>query len=228
MPITLITGAGRGIGKVIAIELAKNGYDVIVTARHMKGLTETANEIKKLGRKVICIKANLENKKEITELIKKSIRKFKRVDLLINNAGVAYGGDFSDNNESEIEKTINVNLRGLILCTKAILPYMLKQKSGIIINISSVVGKHGHPGLAVYSATKFGVIGFTEALAQEIEKNGIKAFTVCPDGTNTKMYWDLFHNKAKFDSIDVALEILHLLKNINKIPVGSAINVKKY
>lgn len=228
MPVALVTGSGRGIGRAIAIELAKKGYDIVLASRSEKELKERENEVKKFGVKTLLVKTDLKEKEQIINLVKETIKKFKRIDLLINNAGVAYFGEFSQNKEKEIREQIEVNLLGVIFCTKEVLPYMLKQKSGVIINISSGVGKQGHPELAVYSATKFGVIGFTESLALEIESQGVKVFAICPIGTNTKMYWDMFHRKATHDPEDVALEVMELLKNVDKIPVGSAIDVKKH
>jgi len=228
MKTALITGSTRGIGRAIALELAKMDYNIILNSVSGEHMDEVKKEIENLGKEVIGIKADLRKKDEIKKLIEKSIKKFGKIDLLINNSGVAYFGDFSENTEEQIDNTLDVNIKGLIYCTKEIIPHMLKEKSGIIINIASGLGKHTEPGLAVYCASKFAVVGFTKAIADELEQKGIKVFSVYPTGTTTRMYKQLFGKKGVHEPEDVALEVRELLENIDDNPVGSAIDVKKH
>ncbi|MEW5996022.1 MAG: SDR family oxidoreductase [Candidatus Micrarchaeota archaeon] len=226
--IAVVTGGGRGIGRAIAIELARNGADVAISARHRDELDNTAGEITSLGRNVLVVRADVAKDADRKKLVSSALGEFGRIDILINNAGVAWPDDFFLS-EKEIDATIDVNLRGLIYCTREVLPAMRRQKGGVIINISSEAGKHGYPDIPVYCATKFGVIGFTEALAQAVEKDGILVYAVCPTSTQTKM-WEQIAGKEPAAHVpdDVALEIMDLLKNAKKIAPGSAIDVRKH
>jgi 3-oxoacyl-[acyl-carrier protein] reductase len=124
---------------------------------------------------------------------------------------------------------IDVNFRGLIECTRAFLPRMLKRKKGIIINISSGAGKYGFPGMAVYCGTKFGVIGFSEALGREVAGSGVRVFAVCPGDTDTDMRHSLFPGEpAAYVPDDVAIEVMETIGNSDKIEPGSAIDVRKH
>jgi len=229
MSVAVITGSGRGIGKAIAIELAKNKYDIVLNSRTKKELQKTEDEIKEIGRKTLVIEGDVTDYDLRKSIIRRTIKKFHRIDVLVNNAGIAWGGDFKDNSGKQIDAMVDINLKALMHLTKDVLPVMLRQKSGIIINISSVAGKIAHGGLAVYCGTKFGVIGFTEAIAEELKGKGIRAYAICPTGTESKM-WKKLHPgyEAAHAPEDVAIEIRNLIKNPRKVPTGSAINVRKH
>lgn len=192
----IVTGSGRGIGKATAIALAKEGCNVVVCSRTAREIENTANEIKKLGSKAISVRADVSNSGDVRNLIKKTIDEFGSIGILVNNAGVAVYKPLIDTTEKEYDYVMNVNTKGVFLCTKEVLPHMIKQKSGVIVNISSALGKHGSKDFSAYSASKFGVIGLTESVAAELP-SGIKVYAVCPGGVATDMVKQII-GRAKF------------------------------
>jgi short-subunit dehydrogenase len=226
--LALITGGDRGIGFAIANKLAEKGADIIIAARNKKLLAEAVEKIKKHGVNAWAFECDVASKKDIKKLATE-VSKIGDLDTLINNAGVAYGKMLLKNSDEEISEMIDVNLRGVIDCTRAFLPKMVQRKKGMIINIASISGKHGYAELAVYCATKFGVVGFTEALAQEVQNDGVGVYAICPLGTATNMWYSLWGPDAKADYVpeDVAVEVFELIKNAKRIAPGSAIEVSK-
>lgn len=220
----IITGSARGIGRAIAIALAKEGCNIVVNSRTKKEVEATAKEIEKLGVSALPIVADISKEKDIEKIVEATMKKFGCIYILVNNAGVGLYKDFIEMSTEEINNTLDINLRGLILCTKAVLPIMLKQKYGRIINISSGAGKAGIAGLAVYCASKFGVIGFTEALADELPEN-IKVYAVCPGGVDTKMYVSMFGQHPSLKPEDIAKKALPLCMPDSKTRSGSSIEV---
>jgi len=229
MPVAVITGSGRGIGKAIALEFVKNRYHVVLNARSDKELRKTEEEIREIGRRPLVVKGDVRDYDLRKKLIRQTVKRFGSIDVLVNNAAVAWGGDFKHNSGTQIDSMIDVNLKALMHLTKDVLPVMMKQKSGIIINISSVAGKIAYPELAVYCGTKFGVIGFTEAVGAELKKTGIRVYSVCPTGTDTKMFRALNpDSRAAHVPEDVAIEVMNIVKNPKKFRNGSAIDVRKH
>jgi len=226
--VAVVTGGGRGIGAAIALELAKNGAAVVIAGRAVSELEETAKKINEIGGRVFPVQADVTKLADIRNMFDKTIEKFGRVDILVNNAGILHYGPFAEMPDDMVDAIVNVNLIGLMHCTKEVIPYMRKQKNGLILNISSVAGKHGYADLVVYCATKFGVIGFTESLAQELERDGIRVYAICPTSTQTKMWEQISNQPAEHVPEDVALEIIDLIKNMRKIPTGKAIDVRKH
>lgn len=226
--VAIVTGGGRGIGKAIAIELAKNGADIVVAARIMNEMKSTAKKIEDIGRKAFMVEIDVTKPNEIKNMIKETLKKFGKIDILVNNAGILHYGPFSEMTLKQIDETVDVNLTGLMHCTKEVIPVMIKQGSGLIINISSGAGKTGYADMAVYCATKFGVIGFTESLAGELEDENISVYAICPGSTQTKMWEQISSSLAAHVPQDVALEVIDLIKNMNRIPVGEAIDVRKH
>ncbi len=221
--VAIVTGSGRGIGKSIALELAKQGCKVVVTSRTKKEIDETVKEI---SYDALGIISDVSDYNSVKKIVGETIKKFGKIDILVNNAGLAVRKHFSQTEKEEWDKMVDVNLKGAFNFTKEVLPIMLIQKSGWIINISSGAGKTGIPGLSVYSATKFGLIGFTEALAQEVENDGVKVYCVCPGSTDTKMYRDLFPgSEAVSKPEDIAEVVLKLCKPDCKTENGSIVNV---
>jgi 3-oxoacyl-[acyl-carrier protein] reductase len=185
--VSIVTGSGRGIGRAIALALAKEGSQVVVTARTESEIVSVAQEINSLGGKAIAIKADVTNESEVKSMVQTVIDKFGRIDILINNAGYAKHAYIQDISNDLWDTTMNINLRGIMLCTRAVYSYMMNQQSGYIISISSGSGKHGSSMYATYATSKFGVIGFTESLAAEGRRYGIKASVICPGPVATKM-----------------------------------------
>jgi 3-oxoacyl-[acyl-carrier protein] reductase len=181
--IALVTGAGsqKGYGKAIALTLAREGCDVIVADIDLAGAKQTALEIEALGRKAMALKADISKSSEVNDMAKAAMAKFKRIDILVNNAGaITPPRPFADKTEAEFNRDIDLNLKGTINCTKAVLDNMLANKSGKIINISSIGYKKGMSHTAAYSAAKAGVVGFTQSLAVELAPSGINVNSIAP------------------------------------------------
>jgi 3-oxoacyl-[acyl-carrier protein] reductase len=184
--IVLVTGAARGIGRTIALEFAKEGANVVVNDI-MDG-TPVAEEIKQMGREAIFLKANIANMQEAEQLADKAVEKFGRIDVWINNAGITRDALINKMTEENWNDVINVNLKGTFSCCKAAAKYMMEQKYGRIISVSSVVGQRGNIGQANYSASKAGIIGLTKTLALEFARYGdITVNAVAPGFVNTEM-----------------------------------------
>ncbi len=227
--VAIITGGGRGIGRSTAIIFTREGCRVVITSRTKKELEETKKIIGKTEN-ILAIEGDVRSEKDVKNIIKKTLDKFGRIDILVNNAGVAYYKPFLETSEKEYDSILDTNLKGTFLFTKHILPIMLKQNSGVIINISSGAGKHGIGGLAVYCASKFGVIGLTESIANELHGTGIKIYAVCPGGVNTKMYldtWPETNPKSLIQPEEVAEKILSLCLPDCKTPSGVSVDVRK-
>jgi len=181
--VAIVTGAARGIGQSIAIELARAGADVVVS--DIIPGDETVSQIKKLKRKAIYVKTDISKKKEVENLINETIKNLKKIDILVNNAGVYLPGNVSDMPEETWDKTMNINAKGPFLCSQAALKYMKKGAS--IINVSSVAGIEGSAGGAAYCASKGAIRLFTKALAAEVGPLGIRVNSVHPGLIDTPM-----------------------------------------
>ncbi|MEO0144579.1 MAG: 3-oxoacyl-ACP reductase family protein [candidate division WOR-3 bacterium] len=180
--VAIVTGAGQGIGKSIAISLAEEGAKVVVTDVSGKE-KDVALEI---GENALYFKLDVANYQEVQSVVKEVWERFGRVDILVNNAGIYPFKSFDEMTEEEWDKVIQINLKGVFNCTKAVLPYMKIQKYGKIINISSIAGTFiGFPNLTHYCATKAGIVGFTRALALEVAQYGIYVNAIAPGPVET-------------------------------------------
>ena len=186
--VALITGATRGIGKEIALELAENGFDIAVNYRsEHNGMDDLKKEIEKNGVRCEFVKADVANFEECESMVKETIEKFGKIDILINNAGITKDGLIMRMKKEDFEAVLDVNLTGTFNVTRNVIPYMLKQKSGRIINLSSVVGIVGNAGQTNYSASKAGIIGFTKSLAKEVASRNILVNAIAPGFIQTDM-----------------------------------------
>src|SRR3954471_12385854 len=184
----LVTGASRGIGREIALELARQGVDVVVNyAGSEAKAREVVEEIKGLGREAIAIQCDVSNSESVTDMVKETVDHFGKIDILVNNAGITRDNLLMRMKENEWDDVININLKGVFLCTKAVTRQMMKQRYGRIINISSVVGVSGNPGQANYVAAKAGVIGLTKTSAKELASRGITVNAIAPGFITTEM-----------------------------------------
>ncbi|MCM3123345.1 3-oxoacyl-[acyl-carrier-protein] reductase [Mesobacillus sp. AQ2] len=186
--VALVTGASRGIGREIAFELAREGASVAVNyaGSEAKAL-EVVDGIKAMGRDAFAIQADVSSSDSVTEMVKETIEHFGKLDILVNNAGITKDNLLMRMKESEWDDVININLKGVFLCTKAVTRQMMKQRGGRIINISSIVGVSGNPGQANYVAAKSGVIGLTKTTAKELSSRGITVNAIAPGFITTDM-----------------------------------------
>ncbi|WP_226528263.1 3-oxoacyl-[acyl-carrier-protein] reductase [Metabacillus niabensis] len=186
--VALVTGASRGIGRAIALDLAKNGASIAVNyAGNEAKANEVVDEIKASGGQAIAIKADVSNGDEVQQMIKEVIKEFGQLDILVNNAGITRDNLLMRMKDSEWDEVIDTNLKGVFLCTKAVTRQMMKQRNGRIINITSVVGVSGNPGQANYVAAKAGVIGLTKTTAKELASRNITVNAVAPGFITTDM-----------------------------------------
>ena len=195
--VALVTGASRGIGRAIALLMAKQGADVVVNYSGSEGAAqETVDAILAMGRKAIKIKANVGNAEEVAAMVEEAHSTFGRIDILVNNAGITRDGLLMRMKDSDWDDVININLKGVYLMTKAVSKIMMKQRSGKIVNMTSVVGVTGNAGQANYSASKAGVIGFTKTCAKELASRGITVNAIAPGFIHTDMT-DVLSDKVK-------------------------------
>jgi 3-oxoacyl-[acyl-carrier protein] reductase len=185
--VALITGAGKGIGKGIAIALAKEGVHVGLIARTEKDIKSVAEEIKVLGVKTSIATADVSKRGEIEAAVVKVQSELGPIDILINNAGVATFGKFLELEPEVWENMININVLGVYYTTRAVLPKMIERKTGDIINISSTAGKTGNAVTSAYSASKFAVFGLSESLMQEVRKHNIRVTAMAPSTVVTEL-----------------------------------------
>ncbi|MCY7563045.1 3-oxoacyl-[acyl-carrier-protein] reductase [Bacillus safensis] len=184
----VITGASRGIGRSIAIDLAKSGANVVVNySGNEAKANEVVDEIKALGQQAFAVKADVSNAEEVQAMMKQAIDTFGSIDILVNNAGITKDNLLMRMKENEWDDVININLKGVFNCTKAVTRQMMKQRSGRIINLASVVGVCGNPGQANYVAAKAGVIGLTKTTAKELATRHIAVNAVAPGFISTDM-----------------------------------------
>lgn len=188
----VITGGSRGIGRACAIKLAKEGYDIaVVYAGNDKAAEETVSEIKSLGKEAISVKFDVSDENAVNEGISKIIEKFGRIDVLVNNAGITRDGLFVRMSADDWNAVINTNITGMFYVTKPVVKLMMKQRSGSIINMSSIAGVMGNAGQANYSAAKAAVIGFTKSLSKELAARNIRVNAIAPGFIQTDMTKDL-------------------------------------
>lgn len=186
--VAIITGGSRGIGKEIAKKFANKNYNLVINYVSEKTNTEELKkEFEALGAEVLFIKTNVTSYEECEKMAKDAINKFGKIDVLVNNAGVTKDSLLLRMKEEDFDTVINVNLKGTFNVTKACIPYMMKKKSGKIVNISSVVGISGNSGQANYAASKAGIIGFTKSVAKELASRNILANCVAPGYIATDM-----------------------------------------
>ena len=238
----IVTGSGRGIGKETAILLSKMGLNVVICSRTQREIDSTVKEIKekvittKNGAnddddRILGIKCDVSRSSEVDYLIKSTIEKFKSIHILVNNAGIVYVKKLIDTSEEEWSKTININLTGAFLFSKAVLPFMIKNRHGVIINVSSGAGKTGFSDLSAYCASKFGMVGLTESLAWEVERYNIKVMAICPGEVNTKMQEDVdpnYYRKHKDNMLvpkQVAEKVVEMIFDDKKYNNGESVEI---
>lgn len=218
--IAVVTGASSGIGRATALELAKEGCKLVLLGRNKERLIGALNEVKQYSTDSTAIICDVRNYKSVEKVISGIITKYKDIDILINSAGISINREFKNETIEEIKEIIDTNIFGIINCIKCVLPFMIRKKSGVIVNLGSLAGLVGLPGLSVYSASKFGVVGLSQALYYELKKQGISVIIVHPAATETNIFnnpsWQNFpHDKIHPKLLKpkyVAKEIIKAIK----------------
>lgn len=185
--VAIVTGGTRGIGRAVVAALAQEGAAVTLCARDLPQTEKVAADLRSSGAQVLAVKADVTRASDVEEMVEACLTRFERVDILVNNAGITRDGLLLRMKDEDWDAVLNVNLRGAFYCIRAALRPMIKQRSGRIINITSVVGVMGNPGQANYAASKAGIIGLTKAVAKEVVSRGITVNAVAPGFIETEM-----------------------------------------
>ncbi len=197
----MVTGAARGIGRAIALDLAAQGADVIVNYRSRPDAAEdVAKQIRSMGRRVLVLKADVADQNQVETMVDRTVEEWGGVDILVHNAALHKGGRVQKIGLEDWDLVIHTTLRGAYNCCRSVVPHMVKKEWGRIINISSNAGVHGHAGDTAYGSAKAGLIGFTKSLAKEVAKRGITANVVVPGFLKTDMTAPLFNTEDKLKS----------------------------
>ena len=200
--VALVTGASRGIGRAVAIELAKNGVNLIINySGSEEAAKEVLKEVTKLGIQAYIYKANVGNYNECAAMVEFAIEKFSKIDILVNNAGITKDMLLMRMSEEQFDDVININLKGTFNCMQLVSKYMIKAKSGRIINMASVSGRLGNAGQVNYAASKAGVEGMTKAAAREMAARGITVNAIAPGFVKTDMT-DVLSDNVKENIIE--------------------------
>jgi len=228
--IAIVTGGGSGIGRGIALALAEEGVNTIIADIDAERASTVVNEIeKKYGKgRALDVKTDVSNRKSVDLMVRQAVDKFGTVHILVNNAGVTIPNFIEDVTEEDIEKTVKVNIKGVIYCIRAVQPYMKKQRWGRIINVSSTSGVKGSAGLSVYSMSKFAIRGLTQALGLELGKFGITVNAVAPSDVYEAGSWSenssLYEISMKKEDARTPEELRR--KRIEKIPLRRSCTIE--
>ena len=187
--VALVTGAGRGIGRAVAIAFAKEGADVVLAARSTHELAAVAREVEAAGRRALAVPTDVRQEPAVAALVRRAVASLERIDVLVHAAGVAAFGPVSDARTEDWDQTMAVNLRGAYLCARAVLPVMVAQHRGTIINVGSMVTSRTLAGSASYTASKYGLLGFSRVLAEEMRPHGVRVGVLSAGAVDTPL-WD--------------------------------------
>ncbi len=211
--VAIVTGSSSGIGKAIALRFGAEGAKVVVTARRMAFCEQTVAQIVKDGGEAWAIHTDVADERQVERLIEETVRRYGRIDVLVNNAGVIAGGRLAETTTKAFDEVMNVNLRGMFFCCRAGFTQMKQQGGGIIINMSSVAGLQAWAGTSTYSASKHGIQALTKSLADEGRSHHIKVCAICPGGVADELVdasaEDILRSE-KIDPFDVAETAVYL------------------
>lgn len=184
--VSIVTGASRSIGLAIAEELGRLGSRVVLLARHPESLAKAAARLAAHAVETLPLTCDVQNPAAVRDALAQALARFARVDILVNNAGVATFGPVQEISDADWDRVLNTNLRAIFYCSKAVIPQMIRQGSGHIINISSLAGKNAFAGGSVYCASKFGVMGLSYRMAEDLRGYGIRVSVICPGSVLTE------------------------------------------
>jgi NADP-dependent 3-hydroxy acid dehydrogenase YdfG len=220
IPIVWVTGASRGIGAAIARAFAADGAHVVLTGRDVRALQRNARQIRKLGGAASTVRCDVEQEKSVSLAYKTISKKFRKVDVLVNNAGVTFFKTFEKTTVKDFDHVMATNLRGVFLCTKSVLPAMVSRGNGFIINILSVSATTTFKNSSAYAATKAGVLALSRSLRAEVRKRGVRVIDILPGAVETEM-WNRderkkYHNKM-MQPEDVAEVVVSVIRQPKRV-----------
>lgn len=229
--VAIITGAGSGIGRATALQMAAQGASVIVAERRPRAGQATEQAIRRNAGSVRFLETDVTEPTSVTRMVRRTLRRFGRVDILVNNAGTLHVAEVIRTPVTAWRRVLEVNLTGPFLCTRAVLPAMLRQRAGTIINVASQLGKETLPEFGAYCASKFGLIGFTSSLAQEVTQHGVRVYAVCPGPVDTPLLRRAFPDAGSWEDLlqpdDVARAIVDLAIGRRRLESGALVDVTR-
>ena len=226
--VAVVTGAGRGIGEAIARRLAGEGAAIAVCDVMLDNAKQVADSLAKAGTKAMAYAVNVTDSKQVTEVCDKIVADFGRVDILVNNAGITRDNLLLRMSEQDWDLVLDVNLKGAFLFSKALIPAMMKQRGGAIVNIASIVGVMGNAGQVNYSASKAGMIGLTKTIAKEYAKRGIRANAIAPGFIQTAMTDKLTDDQKKLQTEYIGLGRLGQAEDVANVALFLASDLSSY
>ncbi len=218
--VAIITGGTRGIGLAIAKTLARHGMHIAICARRKEHLADAIHQLESLDAEVIGVPCDVAQAADVEKLVSETLKRFGRVDVLVNNAGVGGYGPIEQTTEEDLAKLLDTNLKGVFLCSRAVLPILKERKGGYVITIASICGKEAYADISAYCASKFAAVGFTEALLKEGIDSGVRATSICPGMVDTEMVEGAgVPPEEMLKAEDVAETVLYLLSLSGKAVV---------
>ena len=199
--VAIVTGSRRGIGKAIALALAKAGANIVVSDINLDDCNKLVEEIKAINGNALAVKTDVSNPEDVSQMINLTTEKFGKVDILVNNAGIYMQKSLTDVTEQDFDRTLDINLKGVFLCSKAVVPEMIKQGKGKIINIASIAGQVGFANSSAYCASKGAIINITRELALELAQYKINVNAIGPGVIETSMTKNLLEDKATKEAL---------------------------
>lgn len=230
--VSVVTGGSRGIGKAIALALARKGSKVVICARNITELSKTATDISTAGGDCSYVCIDITEEEQVNLLAKRVLKEHAKIDILVNSAGVGKYASIIATSCNEWDKIIDTNLKGTFLCSKIFARSMVKQRSGCIVTIASRAGKRGMKNLGAYCASKFGVVGLTESMREELKDFGIEVLCVFPSYVRTEFFKDFHPNftlpRSALEPEEVAEQVLRMINDRSKLrEIGARIFHRK-
>jgi 3-oxoacyl-[acyl-carrier protein] reductase len=226
--VAVVTGAGRGIGQAIALKLAGSGADIVAVGRTAEFLEQTVDSVRKLGRKAWAVCADVADSASVEAAVAKILQDPGRVDILVNNAGITRDGLLMRMSDADWDSVLDTNLKGVFLVTKGFSRVFLKQRSGRIINVTSVIGLRGNAGQCNYAASKAGIIGFTKSCAREFASRGITVNAVAPGFIQTAMTDQLSAEQKQTIAKEIPMASLGVPEDVANVAWFLALPASRY